>query len=155
MFPRATLLAIITLVIQAAAVPVNRTTGISVPLHKRGYITTSDGVFDRAKAVRASVMTQNKYRHNLISFKANGGILRKGAVIKELATIPSELLKRQSESLTNQQNDTFWAGTVSIGTPPVEFLMNFDSTYPPHLYGSSVVLTHLPSWFCRHVGAGC
>ena len=144
MFHKATLLTILTLVIQAAAVPVKRATGISIPLHKRGCITTIDGVFDHAEAVRASVMTQNKYRHNLISFKANGGTLRKGAVIKELVTIPSEFLKRESEPLIDQDHHRLWAGNVSIGTPPVEFLIDFDSAYPPRLYRFSVLLTHSP-----------
>jgi hypothetical protein len=142
MFPKATLLALITLVIHAAAVPVKRAAGISIPLHKRGSYTTSEGVFDRAKAARASVVTHNKYRQNLITLKANGGTLREGAVIKELAIYHSEFIKRQSEPLIDENQDTEWAGKVSIGTPPVEFLIDFDSTYPRCLYGSSTVLTH-------------
>ena len=144
MFPKATLLAIVILVIHAAAVPVKPTPGISIPLHKRGTLTTAEGVFDHAKAVRASVITQNKYRQNLISYTANGGTLREGAVIKELATVSSEFTKRQSEQLTDENQDTEWAGKVSIGTPPVEFLIDFDSTRSPRPYGSSVVLIHSP-----------
>ena len=142
MFPKATLLALITLAINAAAVPVQRPAGISVPLHKRGCLTTTEGVFDRSKAIRASVITQNKYRQNLMSLMANGGKLRKGAVIKELALMPSELAKRQNEPLIDEDQDTEWAGKVSIGTPPVEFLIDFDSAYPRRFYGSSAVLTH-------------
>jgi len=144
MFPKATLLAIVTLVINAAAVPVNRPAGISIPLHKRGCLTTSDGVFDRSKAVRASVITQNKYRQNLMTLKANGGTLREGAYIKELAFIPSKFAKRQNEPLIDENQDTEWAGTISIGTPPVEFLIDFDSTYSRCLYVSSLVFTHSP-----------
>lgn len=129
MFPKATLLAIVTFVISAAAVPVNRAAGISIPLHKRGSYATADGVFDRSKAIRASVITQNKYRQNLITLKANGGTLRETAYIKELAFVPSEFTKRQNEDLIDE-NDTEWAGQVSIGTPPVQFLIDFDSTYP-------------------------
>lgn len=142
MFPKATLLAIITLVITAAAVPVQRPAGISVPLHKRGGLTTTEGVFDRSKAIRASVITSNKVRQNLMSKVANGGTLHKGAWIKDLAVTPSEFVKRQNEPLIDEDNDTEWAGTVSIGTPPKEFLIDFDSTYRARIYSSSVVLTH-------------
>ena len=141
MFPKATLLALVTLVINAAAAPVERPAGISVPLHKRGYLTTPEGVFDRSKAIRASVITHNKYRQNLMSLMANGGKLREGARIKELAFIPSEFVKRQNEPLIDENQDTEWAGTVSIGTPPKEFLIDFDSTYPPCFSHSSAVLT--------------
>jgi cathepsin D len=130
MFPKTTLLAILTFIINAAAVPVKPAAGISIPLHNRGSLTTSEGVFDRAKAIRASVITQNKYRQNLMTLKANGGTLREGAVIKELAFVPSEFAKRQNEQLIDEDNDTEWAGQVSIGTPPVKFLIDFDSTYP-------------------------
>ena len=130
MFPKVTLLAIITFIINTAAVPVKRAAGVSIPLHKRGSLTTSEGVFDLAKAIRASVITQNKYRQNLITLKANGGTLREDAVIKELAFVPSKFAKRQSEPLIDEENDTEWAGLVSIGTPPAQFLIDFDSTYP-------------------------
>ena len=129
MFPKATLLAIVTFVISAAAVPVNRAAGIAIPLHKRGTYTTAEGVFDRSKAIRHSVVISNKYRQNLMTLKANGGTLREGAYIKDLAFVPSEHVKRQNEAL-DDENDTEWAGEVSIGTPPVTFLIDFDSTYP-------------------------
>ena len=139
MFPKATLLAIVTLVISAAAVPVNRAAGIAIPLHKRGIYTTAEGVFDRSKAIRHSVVISNKYRQNLMTLKANGGTLREGAYIKDLAFVPSELVKRQNEALADE-NDTEWAGEVSIGTPPVNFLIDFDSTYPQCTYRACFVL---------------
>jgi cathepsin D len=116
MFPKA-LLAIAPLVIQTAAVPVERSLGISIPLHSRSSLITPEGVFDHAKAVRAFVRTQNKYRRNTTSPPAN-----------TTATNPFEVSKRQNLPLTNLQEDRAWAGTVSVGTPPVEFLIDFDST---------------------------
>lgn len=144
MFPKATLLSIITLVIHAAAVPVEPAPGISIPLHKRGCLTTADGVFDHSKAIRASVITQNKYRQNLISYTANGGTLRQGSVIKELATISSEVTKRQSEPLIDENQDTEWAGKISVGTPPKQFLIDFDSTRSTRLCRFSVILIPFP-----------
>ena len=142
MLPKATLLALIALVANAAAVTVKRPAGISIPLHKRGPLTTGEGVFDSAKAIRASVIAQNKYRQNLMTLKANGGTLPEGLVIKEPASVLSEFAKRQSEPLIDELNDTEWAGTVSIGTSPVKFLIDFDSTHLRRLYRSDCVLTH-------------
>ena len=65
-----------------------------------------------------------------MTLKANGGTLREGAYIKDLAFVPSEHVKRQNEALGNDETVNEWAGEVSIGTPPVNFLIKFDSTYP-------------------------
>lgn len=143
MFPKATLLSIVTLAIHAAAVPVEPAPGISIPLHKRGCFTTADGVFDHSKAIRASVITRNKYRQNLISYTANGGTLRQGSVIKELATVSSEVTKRQSEPLIDEK-DTEWAGMISVGTPAKQFLIDFDSTRSTRLCSFSVILIPSP-----------
>jgi cathepsin D len=135
------LLALVTLVINAVAGPVQRPGGISIPLHKRGGLTTTDGVFDLSKAIRTSVITQNKVRQNLMSIKANGGTLREGAYIRELAFIPSKVNKRQNEALIDEDNDIAWAGEVSIGTPPKKFLIDFDSMWPPRFY---LLVSYLP-----------
>jgi cathepsin D len=49
-----------------------------------------------------------------------------------LATLPASVQermeKRQSEVLTDENSDAEWAGTISIGTPAQNFLIDFDST---------------------------
>ena len=35
--------------------------------------------------------------------------------------------KRQKEPTTDENNDLEWAGTISIGTPAQNFLIDFDS----------------------------
>ena len=41
--------------------------------------------------------------------------------------LPEHLAKRQSESLTDENDDVEWAGTISIGTPAQKFLIDFDT----------------------------
>ncbi|EIN11115.1 acid protease [Punctularia strigosozonata HHB-11173 SS5] len=127
MFCKASLIAV-TLALIASASPVERDTGIALPLQKRGSLTKSDGTFDHSKAIASTVKVQNKYRQNLINLQRNGGSLRQGAEIKPLAKVPASVLeKRQKEKLTDEDDDTEWAGTISIGTPAQSFLIDFDT----------------------------
>jgi cathepsin D len=51
--------------------------------------------------------------------------------IRPVATLPkaveARMEKRQSESLTDEEDDEEWAGKISIGTPAQSFLIDFDS----------------------------
>ena len=62
-----------------------------------------------------------------MNLQKNVGTLKKGAQIKPLASLPNRLTKRQSESLTDEDDDEEWAGTISIGTPSQSFLIDFDT----------------------------
>ncbi|KAJ7635309.1 acid protease [Roridomyces roridus] len=141
MFNKATLLYAVTLAVSAAAIPtptpVTPAPGAAIPLRRRGALTTPEGVFDFDKAVAANVATVNKHRQNLMNLKANKGIeaFPIGAAIKELAALPvdvaerlkSSIKKRQEESLTDEEDDTEWAGSISVGTPDQKFLIDFDT----------------------------
>jgi len=67
------------LILAVAAVPrptvhlPERSGGISVPLRKRTILTTTAGVFDKNKAIAATVATKNKHRQNLINLEKNKG----------------------------------------------------------------------------------
>ena len=65
----------------------------------------------------------------MINLEKNVGshVFKKGAEIKPLAELPAHLAKRQSESLTDEDDDEEWAGTISIGTPAQKFLIDFDT----------------------------
>ena len=65
----------------------------------------------------------------MINLQKNVGshVFKAGATIKPLAVLPSHLAKRQSESLTDEENDLEWAGTISIGSPAQKFLIDFDT----------------------------
>ena len=54
-------------------------------------------------------------------------------MIKDLASIPDDikaklqLSKRQAESLEDENQDTEWAGDITIGSDDQKFLIDFDS----------------------------
>ncbi|KAJ7270919.1 acid protease [Mycena rebaudengoi] len=145
MFNKAALLLTVTLAISAAASPsppaaailVREARGTTISLRKRSTFTTPEGVFDKDKAIAANVITVNKHRQNLINLQQNNGpeALKAGAVIKPLATLSKEVVarmeqravKRQSEKLTDEEDDREWAGTISVGTPAQTFLIDFDT----------------------------
>ncbi|KAJ7612659.1 acid protease [Roridomyces roridus] len=142
MFNKSALLLAVTLAISAVATPAPApvsasTSGTIIPLRKRSALTPADGIFDHDKAIAANVATINKHRQNLINLEKNKGAaaFRAGASIKPLATLPAAVEarmarraeKRQSESLTDEEDDTEWAGTISIGTPAQKFLIDFDT----------------------------
>ncbi|KAJ7057950.1 acid protease [Mycena amicta] len=108
----------------------------TVPLRRRAPLTDINGVFDRDRAHAATVLTRNKHRQNLINLVNNFGpsALRKGAVIKPLAVLPRDVedrfaarAKRQAEPLVDEEDDSEWAGTISIGIPAQRFLIDFDT----------------------------
>ncbi|KAJ7161368.1 acid protease [Mycena crocata] len=122
---------------------------ISIPLRRRSTLTTSAGVFDKDKAIAATVTTKNKSRQNLINLKKNKGLAAfnpvggcagfslkeandsQGAAIKPLAELAEDILHvlkgRQIEPLTDEDEDTEWAGPLLIGTPPQKFNIDFDT----------------------------
>ncbi|KAI0373731.1 acid protease [Pilatotrama ljubarskyi] len=107
------------------------TTSIRVPLNKRGSLKTADGIFDYEKAVRQLVRLKNKHRQNLINLQRNVGhdALPFGAEIKALATLPVKLFggKRGAVPLTDQSFDLEWTGPITIGNPPQNFTIDFDT----------------------------
>ncbi|KAJ4480255.1 putative aspartic protease [Lentinula aciculospora] len=113
-----------------AASPTERH-GIPIALPKRSSLTKLDGTFDHDKAVVQTVATQNKHRQNLINYQNNFGHLPQGMEIKPPATVPphiqTRLKKRQAEALIDEDEDELWAGAFSIGNPPQNFLVDFDT----------------------------
>ncbi|PIL36033.1 transporter [Ganoderma sinense ZZ0214-1] len=128
MFCKATLFTL-ALALTAAASPVATDAGISIPIEKRSSLTNEDGTFNHDKATYQTVKTINKHRANLINLQNNVGshVFKEGAVIKPLAQLPDHLAKRQAEPLTAQANDVDWIGSISIGTPPQKFNIDFDT----------------------------
>ncbi|KAF5368529.1 hypothetical protein D9758_002296 [Tetrapyrgos nigripes] len=114
-----------TLVLAATATPLKSSSdGTAIPLRTRKSLTKQNGVFDLQEAIAQNERTKNKHRQNIVNYHRN-----ELSEVNSTATISSEpdLDKRQSESLTDQQYDTEWTGTISIGTPGQEFLIDFDT----------------------------
>ena len=75
--------------------------------------------------------------------------------IRPVATLSKDvearMEKRQSESLTDEEDDEEWAGKITIGTPAQSFLIDFDSTSFTRPFRSGCLL--LFSWFLRSLGS--
>ena len=71
----------------------------------------------------------SKYRQNLINLERNKGreAFNEGAEIKPLAVVPASIQKRQRESLTDQNDDVEWTGSISIGSNNQAFVIDFDT----------------------------
>lgn len=72
----------------------------------------------------------SKHRQNLVNLAANEGheAFNEGAEIQPPRTYQVHE-KRQKEPTIDEDNDLEWAGTISIGTPAQNFLIDFDSKY--------------------------
>ncbi|KAI0792602.1 acid protease [Abortiporus biennis] len=129
MFCKATLISV-ALALIAAANPIQvEERGIRIALQNRSTLTKPDGTFDHDKAIIQTVKARNKHRQNLLNLEANIGreAFNPGAEIKPLAALPDRLVKRQSESLTDQENDEEWTGATTIGSNNQPFVIDFDT----------------------------
>ncbi|KAB5590496.1 hypothetical protein CTheo_6078 [Ceratobasidium theobromae] len=92
---------------------------ITIPLSKRGTPLSKDGKVVASALARQVAKVQAKYAHGNAAYKKNTGL--------ELFKGISSNVKRQAEPLTDEENDTLWAGSISIGTPGQSFLIDFDT----------------------------
>ncbi|KAM5544249.1 hypothetical protein V8D89_001909 [Ganoderma adspersum] len=126
MFLPATSVAL-ALALFSAAAPSTKPAGINIALHKRKTLTTVNGTFNRAAAVKEAAKVANKYFRTQLNYLKNTGHKINNRTDIPIETFIRHLLPRQSEPLVDIEDDTEWAGTISIGTPPKDFLINFDT----------------------------
>lgn len=127
MFCKATLVAVALALISSAS-PVVQEEGHRVTSYKRSTLTNPDGTFDHERAIHQAVRTHNKHRQNLVNLAANEGheAFNEGAEIQPPRSYQVHE-KRQKEPTIDEDNDLEWAGTISIGTPAQNFLIDFDT----------------------------
>ncbi|KAG9124711.1 Type I transmembrane sorting receptor [Ceratobasidium sp. 392] len=122
MFTPANAFATLALVSLVSAVPLDtpKKIGVVVPLHKRGPTTLNNGgVIVPSALSNIAKQVQAKYAAGNAAYKQNTGKV----LFSDLGT---PLVKRQGEPLTDM-NETLWAGPITIGTPPQDFLIDFDT----------------------------
>ncbi|KAJ4485425.1 acid protease [Lentinula aciculospora] len=118
-----------------------------ISLPPRPSLTNSDGIFDIAAASILNRRMLAKHRQNLLVLQENsGGSLPEGMKIPEpdsgsqdqadedkLGENNLKLVnqvfrtKKGEEGLTDEENETEWAGNFEIGTPGQKFLADFDT----------------------------
>ncbi|GBE83034.1 Aspartic protease [Sparassis crispa] len=122
------------LALLVSAGPVVKERGVHIPLQKRGSLKKMDGTFDYERHARQLVKIQNKHRQNLVNLQNNTGALPAGAFIPQAlhhhatqGENSRRRYKRQALPLTDQQDGLEWTGTITIGTPPISFVVDFDT----------------------------
>lgn len=97
-----------------------RSTGIPIPISKR---FAPSGVVDAAKLRDHLDFIQAKYDRTLKNFETRTGRAHPNAAVRG-----TNVAKRSSgsDSLTDD-SELLWYGTISIGTPSVDFTVDFDT----------------------------
>jgi cathepsin D len=111
-----------------AAVPLEPQ-GIAIPLNKR-FSFAENGFVNIQKLRTQRDRVISKVNHGLASFERNTGSAHPFAApaTSEPVAESSPIAERATgaDVLTDEQED-LWEGTISVGTPPVSFTVDFDT----------------------------
>ncbi|KAH9168072.1 acid protease [Lactarius sanguifluus] len=108
--------------------------GVAIPIAKRMQVRDANGVVDIAKLQRGIRHSLAKIDHGFRAYEKNTGVPHPSAPKMKRA----DLKHIGSEPLTNA-DFSYWYGSISVGTPPKNFTVIFDT-------GSA--LTFLPGSDC-------
>ncbi|KAJ4485432.1 acid protease [Lentinula aciculospora] len=124
----------------------------AITLPKRTLLTNSDGTFNRDKAIVCNAATAFKYHRNLLMLQeSNGGALPAGMKLIDIprAHIQARGAWQDEESLTDENDDSEWAGMITIGQPDQKFLVDFDTFNPSLLMLAGSSDLWIPSSSCN------
>jgi len=112
-----------------SALPTQEAEGLRVPLSKRDTARRADGTMDH-ESLKANIRTSiAKVYRGLGAYERNMGVAH--PLAEMMAHSHSEMTKRQtagsgSDALTDD-SQVFWFGSISVGTPAKQFLVDFDT----------------------------
>ncbi|KAI0314883.1 acid protease [Amylostereum chailletii] len=102
-------------------------TGTSVPLTKRSKLLNEDGGVNLKFLSRHLDRVTSKLDRGLTAYLANTGIAHTLAQSLNLLHLSDPLTRRAGNLALADEDDIVWTGTLSIGTPPKEFSIDFDT----------------------------
>ncbi|KAI6138205.1 aspartic peptidase domain-containing protein [Pisolithus thermaeus] len=114
MFPLSHFVLVATLTALVAALP--HPSFLSIPLRRRASLTTADGAFDLDKALSHLAFSESKISAGLRALGSESDTPTVQPTRRDTGSVP----------LTDASN-VMWYGSISVGTPAVDFLVDFDT----------------------------
>ncbi|KAI6111176.1 aspartic peptidase domain-containing protein [Pisolithus sp. B1] len=115
MFPLSHFVLVATLTALVAALP--HPSFLSIPLRRRASLTTADGAFDLDKALSHLAFSESKISAGLRALGSESDTPTVQPTRRDTGSVP----------LTDASN-VMWYGSISVGTPAVDFLVQWTST---------------------------
>ncbi|KAI6103750.1 aspartic peptidase domain-containing protein [Pisolithus croceorrhizus] len=114
MFPLSHFVLVATLTALVAALP--HPSFLSIPLRRRASLTAADGAFDLDKALSHLAFSESKISAGLRALGSESDTPTVQPTRRDTGSVP----------LTDASN-VMWYGSISVGTPAVDFLVDFDT----------------------------
>ncbi|KAF8261911.1 acid protease [Lactarius quietus] len=120
-FSPALVLAAIPFLVVAVPFKEGSRDGISIPIAKRSGIHTRDGAVDITKVQAGIQHSVAKIQRGFEAYERNTGSAHPSASQLKRST------KRDNGDPLNCNDDHFWYGPITVGTPPTTYTVDFDT----------------------------